>query len=105
MYSSPPDSSPDSTSASVEVISCHASVNQMLEMSEDYEKKNTDVQANFLVGEHSLLLIVALVETYGRPSKKEGGSSFAHTENIDDAAIFYQNSYPASETLIEERDP
>jgi hypothetical protein len=65
-------------------------------------KKSTDVQASFLVGEHGLLLIVALVETYGCPSKKkEGGSDFAHTVNIDGVATFFQNSCPASETLVE----
>ena len=51
-----------------------------------------------MVGEHGLLLIVALVETCGRPSKG-GGSNFAHMVNIDDVAIFYQNSWLASETL------
>lgn len=58
------------------------------------------VQASFLVGEHGLLLIVALVETYDCPSK-EGGSNFAHTVNSDGAAILFQNSCPASETLVE----
>jgi len=56
------------------------------------------VQTSFLVGEHGLLLIVALIETYARPSK-EGGSNFAHMVNIDGVELFYQNSWPASETL------
>ena len=68
------------------------------------EKKSTDVQASFLVGEHGLLLIVALVGTYGRPSK-EGVSNFAHTVNIDGAAIFFQYSCLASETLVEVSGP
>ena len=68
-------------------------------------KKSTDVQASFSVGEHGLSLIVALVEIYGCPSKKEGGSNSAHTVNIDGAAIFFQNSCPASETLVEGSGP
>ena len=68
------------------------------------EKKSTDVQASFLVGEHGLLLIVALIETCGCPSKG-GGSNFAHMVNIDDVAIFYQNSWPASETHAGGRVP
>jgi len=63
------------------------------------------VQANFLVGAHGLLLIVALVETYGCPLKKEGGSNFAHTVNIDGGAIFFQNSCLVSEALVEGSGP
>jgi hypothetical protein len=62
-------------------------------------QESTDVQASFLVGEHGLLLI------YGCPSKKKHGSNFAHTVNIDGVATFFQNSCPASETLVEGSRP
>jgi len=61
-------------------------------------------QASFSVDEHDLLLIVAVVETYDHPSK-EGGRNFAHMVNIDGVAIFYQNSWPASETLAKGSGP
>lgn len=69
-------------------------------------KKNqiTDGQACFLVGEYGL--VVPLVETYGCPSKKEGGSNFVHTVNIGDVVSCYkcsQGSNPASEAPVERR--
>jgi hypothetical protein len=80
---------------------CHASVNERSNwLIKDYIKKeSTDVQASFLVGELGLL-VVALDETYGCPSKK-GGSNFVHRVNIDGAAISSQGSNPASEIPVE----
>ena len=68
------------------------------------KKESTDVQVSFLVGEHGLLLIVALVETYGHPSM-EGENNFAHMVNIDGVALFSQSSCSASETLAEGNGP
>jgi len=62
------------------------------------------VQACFLVGKWGL--VVALAETYGRPSKKEDGGNFAHTVNIDGVVIYhesFQGSNPAAPEAPAER--